>query len=1288
MHKRQTFFAVSILLFFAYLLPIQAQSVPGLSAPVNGSTWDSTTPTLYWWYVPTPYSAGPFTYSVQVSTSSSNFTGGYLKVDASVSGSGAASYSVTSGAGLTSGVTYYWRVGVGGNYSTVYSWTPGGGSYSPGSAPLTPTLISPANAATIVSTSPTFSWNSASGATTYNLQVSVDSLFGTTVINESGIAATTFGGSGLSNSTLYYWRVSATNTYGTSAYSTVFHFTTEAAATPPAVPTLASPADAATNVSNHPTLAWHPASGASTYTLLVSTDNTFTSVNFTFTGIADTSYHIHNWPSDYLQLSTTYYWKVRSTNGAGTSAFSSTWSFSTKPDPDVPELISPANLTTGLSRVPTFVWTPEFDADSYDLQLATNSAFTTGLVSYTGITDTFKVITTPLAANTTYFWRVRANGPSSSAYSAYWKFKTVVYTTWYVRTTGLNTNSGLQEDDPFLTIQKAIDSASDGDHIDVGAGTFTEDLTIDVDNLEIFGTGYSNSTTIKGVAQTALASFPLAVPNIEILANGVSIHDFIIESPDVADHFYSSGIVFTGTDLELYNINFHSVITSSVNTVDPNVDHQGDGYAIVMQSYYAGIAPSPYTGVEDISGLSVHDNYFTSTASGAGTPSYEGIFLNYDANTSGVTISNNQFSGNLYRGIASMVDGITIDHNSIVSDISSFNKGIRIYEGDNAAIENNFIQGFDGDGTLGSGTALGLGGGWGSPRLDALTATYNEFTGNEEGVDLAVNFFTIANPVTTLPVFNNNSFHGNSHGMRVDHSTGDHVNYTINAENNYWGSVDGPADATYFSGPEEVVLGTPPLTNIVNWENAIAENVSTLGNAVVDNATATGSGGLYIDYYPWNTGQSALMVGSSTTVTGATVSIPINFASFGASFQTLQGKFTYDTAKLDFVSATYGTGTLVNSSGWTVLFTENPAGTVNFVGVGFTPIDMSGVLFKLNFKVIATSAGSANISVNTGNWIVDGTSSVWLTTGGTITYTFQQYTYLRGDVNLDGTVTVQDALLLDQYLSTLINLTQLQLDNADADLDGNLDSDDVSAILYFVLNGSWAAPPPAPSVVQVGFGTAQHEDHGLLAIPIQLNGSSNVRNVEMIVNYDKKAMDFQTFSQLVKKAGHYVEATKIVDGVARFTYAAPTGQEGDITPGVIVMKLKNSGYEGGPITTYYKINGGSFQPGPSISADGVTAVATEEIPTEFNLSQNYPNPFNPTTNIRYSLPEASYVSLKIYNMLGQEVKTLFNGDKAAGIHEITWNGDDNFGSKVSSGAYVYRIVAGKHSITKKMLLLK
>ncbi|MGD8781095.1 MAG: FlgD immunoglobulin-like domain containing protein, partial [Ignavibacteria bacterium] len=94
------------------------------------------------------------------------------------------------------------------------------------------------------------------------------------------------------------------------------------------------------------------------------------------------------------------------------------------------------------------------------------------------------------------------------------------------------------------------------------------------------------------------------------------------------------------------------------------------------------------------------------------------------------------------------------------------------------------------------------------------------------------------------------------------------------------------------------------------------------------------------------------------------------------------------------------------------------------------------------------------------------------------------------------------------------------------------------------------------------------------------------------------------------------------------------------------------------------------------------------LPTEYSLSQNYPNPFNPTTNIRYTLPQNSNVVLKIFDMLGREVRTLVNTQQNAGSHDVYWNGDNNFGVKVSSGTYIYMIKAGDFFEAKKMVLLK
>lgn len=94
------------------------------------------------------------------------------------------------------------------------------------------------------------------------------------------------------------------------------------------------------------------------------------------------------------------------------------------------------------------------------------------------------------------------------------------------------------------------------------------------------------------------------------------------------------------------------------------------------------------------------------------------------------------------------------------------------------------------------------------------------------------------------------------------------------------------------------------------------------------------------------------------------------------------------------------------------------------------------------------------------------------------------------------------------------------------------------------------------------------------------------------------------------------------------------------------------------------------------------------LPTEFQLFSNFPNPFNPTTTISYALKEASDVSLKIYDLLGHEVVTLVDSNQGPGVKSVLWDGKNETGQPVSSGIYVYRIVAGTFVKSQKMMLMK
>lgn len=94
------------------------------------------------------------------------------------------------------------------------------------------------------------------------------------------------------------------------------------------------------------------------------------------------------------------------------------------------------------------------------------------------------------------------------------------------------------------------------------------------------------------------------------------------------------------------------------------------------------------------------------------------------------------------------------------------------------------------------------------------------------------------------------------------------------------------------------------------------------------------------------------------------------------------------------------------------------------------------------------------------------------------------------------------------------------------------------------------------------------------------------------------------------------------------------------------------------------------------------------VPTTFAVSQNYPNPFNPTTAFDYAVSKQSFVSIKVYNLLGQEMRALVSEEKGVGVYQATWDGKDNVGTEVPSGMYLYKMIAGNFSETKKMMFLK
>jgi hypothetical protein len=108
-----------------------------------------------------------------------------------------------------------------------------------------------------------------------------------------------------------------------------------------------------------------------------------------------------------------------------------------------------------------------------------------------------------------------------------------------------------------------------------------------------------------------------------------------------------------------------------------------------------------------------------------------------------------------------------------------------------------------------------------------------------------------------------------------------------------------------------------------------------------------------------------------------------------------------------------------------------------------------------------------------------------------------------------------------------------------------------------------------------------------------------------------------------------------------------------------------------------------------LSMSGITSVDAEEgVPGSFFLAQNYPNPFNPSTTIRYEIPQAGRVVLKVFDVLGREVITLVEQEQSAGAYRVQWDGVAADGSRVASGFYVYRLTSGGSIQLRVMMLVK
>ncbi|MBK0403045.1 T9SS type A sorting domain-containing protein [Adhaeribacter sp. BT258] len=304
----------SVLRSFTTVPPPPLPGTPSLSSPSSGATGVAVARNFSW-----NSASNAYYYQLQFSTVSS-----FASIFKDTSNITTRSVPIS---GLAYSTKYYWRVrainttGIG-SWSSVRSFTT-----ESVPAPAAPVQNLPANAATTITLPVALSWNAVLNAATYRVQVATSSGFGTIVADVSNITALNTTVNGLNFSTQYFWRVRAINAAGTSSWSTIRSFTTQAIALPGQA-TLASPANNASAVMTPVSLNWNAGPYGESYHVQVSAAANFLTPAFDVNNITSLNTTVAG-----LAYNTLYYWRVRTNNASGVSAWSATWSFTTGSQP-------------------------------------------------------------------------------------------------------------------------------------------------------------------------------------------------------------------------------------------------------------------------------------------------------------------------------------------------------------------------------------------------------------------------------------------------------------------------------------------------------------------------------------------------------------------------------------------------------------------------------------------------------------------------------------------------------------------------------------------------------------------------------------------------------------------------------------------------------------------------------------------------------------------------------------------------------------------------------------------
>lgn len=1065
-----------------------------------------------------------------------------------------------------------------------------------------------------------------------------------------------------------------------------------------AQPVLSAPSDGATAQSVNPVFSWGSVLGATNYNVIVSTDPGFSTLAIDEYTASLSYSHLTPDLSNYTQ----YYWKVRSYDGSSWGSFSAAFSFRT--ELAAPVLSTPADASIFASLTPTLTWNAVTGATAYDLQVSSDAGFSGIALSHTGETGTSYSLTNPLNNYTVYYWRIRAtDGSETAGYSAPFSFRTLITTPVLSSPADAAivqpVNTMFDWDDVTGATSYRLQVATDAGFTNVvrnitGIGSSGHTLSAALDYYTVY---YWRVSAFDGANETdysSARSFETEIDAPDLvspgyLSPGNSIHPTLKwYTVDGADNYRAQFSALSDFSVLMYD----SVMTDTTLYIDSILANNTLYY---WRVYAENANP-------DVSPWS---------SSVFRTVTQVIPFLTHPINNNLVYTLDPTVHWNIN------VSGVGISYDVLYSVDSTFPAALTTIQDAGAAITD---------------TLFGL--------LPATQYFWKVRSKNSNAIITysAHSSFTTFGEVNTIPTQSWPVGGATVYDLRPTfywYLGLSSFNYEYRVRYREVGSTTWlfrPWTSSLSSRISVAQTLEPGKT--YEWQvrsrNGVDMSDWSSSQTFVTYSTSAVSAVMPYISYPlgapmvytlmptlyWWIGQSHAGLTFDVEVYTDTTGSPVHSASgiTDINYQTsllLPGTTYFFRVRSDNGSSqsdwtyfesfvTFGvTGDirplLSFPIGGQIIYSD--ATTLNWYVVG----SADTVTYELQYKA-NDSSFSSTVTLDTTSYTVSGLQA------GT-TYYWRVRSYNGNDYS---DWTAAESFTVTGNAGTLVPILTWPLGRA---------ATGTTVDLYWYVNGS------SPTIsYQVMYASESDFSNAVSVNPGSSTTTQLTGLVPGVIYYWKVRShngtiysdwsDTETFatqagsSPVRPMGGSPVNSVGLSTNNAQLSWFLPSfttgliyevqySQNSNFSNAVTVENITTTSYMANALPTgapiYWRVRSknaqglySAYSEAERFTPNTPTGVEETVIPTEFALGQNYPNPFNPATVINFDLPQEVYVTIKIYDMLGREVKTLIADTKAAGSYSVQWAGDNNSGSTVSAGTYLYRIAAGNFVQTRKMVFLK